>query len=476
MRKNFFYQIIYQILILILPFITTPYVSRVLGVKGIGISSYAYSIAQYFEIFAALGIALYGNRRIAQVRDDLNKRDRVFWEIISIRFTASFLTIILYIIFVFIFHIHELIFWIYLIDILAVMLDISWFFFGIEEFRITTMQNVAVRIISVILVFLVVHHPDDVWKYAAITCLGNFLGQILLWSIALKKIRFIKPVYRDVKQHIKPVFLLFIPVIAISLYKLMDKIMLGAISGEIEVGYYSSAERIINMPTSVIMALTTVMMPRISNLVEKKDKDSVRRLINHSVDFMSFASVALCFGIMSVIEAFVPLFFGEGYERCVDITMILAPVSIIVSFEQILRTQYLTPNGRDKEYTISTSLGAVVNLIFNSVFIPRFGASGAAAGTLIAEFTVLIYQITICRHELPLSRYFKQYGVFSLFGFIMFLVVRGMDRRIDFGIFSLFVEMGIGALCYMILSLNYMIKKNHVLWLYINSKLIYRRK
>lgn len=467
MKKNLIYQTLYQILLLILPFITTPYISRVLSVEGVGESSYVLSIINYFEIFAALGIPYYGNRKISQLREDKKLRDIAFWEIVSFRFLASAVTIIVYVSYLLIFHHYDILSWICIIDLMAVAIDISWYFFGIEEFKFTALRNAVIKICSVIAVFMLVKERQDVWLYTLITCLSNFVSQACLWVWIVKRIRFYAPSWAGIMQHKKLIFVLFIPVIAISLYKIMDKVMLGYISGDAEVGFYYSTEKIMHIPTAVISALTTVMMPRISNLVKNNKEDEVIRLMNLSVDFISFASVSLCFGIMAIAPQFIPVFLGKGYEKCIFLTYILAPATIVVSFEQIIRAQYLTPTGRDKEFIKSTFLGAAVNFICNASLIPQFGAVGAAFGTLFAEISVLFYQFFIVRKNLPIRTYLCKYTGYIIIGCIMFTTLFFYNLTMDFGFRSIFFEMAIGGIIFVALSIPYMIYSKSAIFIYV---------
>lgn len=474
MKKNFVYQVMYQILTVLLPLITTPYISRVLGVAGVGIYSYAYTIASYFELFIALGMALYGNRRISQVRDDIQERDKTFWEIFSFRLIMAIVVIAVYIGYITTRHNGDIVFIVCVLDLLGVAMDISWFYFGIEKFKITTFISMTVRILSFIAILVFVKKPSDVWIYTLIISLSGTVGNLIYWILLFRniKISIVKICWANVKYHIKPIFALFVPVLAISLYKMMDKIMLGAFTGDEQVGLYYSAEKVVNIPTGVITALTTVMMPRMSNLVARKEEKQVKYLLNSCIDFMSVSSVALCFGLAAVVPVFVPLFFGTGYEDCIRLITLLCPVTIINSFEQVVRSQCLTPYGKDKEYTVSTILGAIANLIFNFVLIPRYGAAGAVFGTLIAELTVAAYQLKVVGRSLPFKRYVLQYVAYSTIGLLMFIVVRMVAQTLDGSIIDMFIQVAVGASVYILCAIPVMILQKNVLWSVFKNDLI----
>lgn len=230
-KKNFVYNILYQLLVILLPLVTAPYISRTLGAKAVGIYSYINSIAYYFLLFAMLGISNHGNRSIASVRDDKQKLNKCFWEIYSIQFFTYLIAIIGYIAYIIFFvNANKVIFLIQIIYVISGLFDISWLFFGLEKFKITVLRNTIIKIFTLICIFIFVKEPGDLWKYTLIFSLGTFLSQFYLWFnikdyIYLEKIQF-----KNVKKHIKPILILFIPVISYSIYKVMDKIMIGAMS------------------------------------------------------------------------------------------------------------------------------------------------------------------------------------------------------------------------------------------------------
>ena len=350
-KKNFIYNIIYQVLILIIPLILSPYLSRVIYADGIGIYSYTYSIIHYFMLLTMLGVNNYGNRSIAKVRDNKDKLSKVFWSIYLLQLIMGIIMIILYIGFVLIFNNHyKIVALIQSLFIVSAMLDINWFFFGMEEFKKTITRNTFVKIGNALLVFLLVKSSDDVWIYTLIMAGMTCLSQIILWSFLRKYVKFKKITWNDIKKHIKPNLVLFIPIIAVSLYKIMDKIMLGAMSSVSEVGFYENAEKIINIPLALITALGTVMLPRISNLTSKGDDKKIKEYINKSERFVMFMSFSMCCGLIAVGYNFAPLFFGKSFQKSGILIMLLSITLPFLSFANVLRTQYLIPNEQDKIY------------------------------------------------------------------------------------------------------------------------------
>ena len=299
-KKNFIYNLIYQVLIVLFPLVTSPYISRVLGSDGLGVYSYRYSIANYFVIFAMLGISTHGNRSVAMVRDDREKVSQTFWNIyvahliISVSITVIYLFYVLKMV-----DVNRDIAMIEMVYVVSAIFDINWFFFGIERFDLTVTRNIVVKVLSVTSIFVFVHERTDVWKYALIMSLGTLISQSFVWIYLKKYVDFRKPTLKGIIAQIKPMLVLFLPVIAISVYKLMDKIMLGAMTTMSEVGVYENAEKINSLTSGIITALGTVMLPRMTNLAANGKKNESKKYINISIQFVSLLAAAIAFGINS---------------------------------------------------------------------------------------------------------------------------------------------------------------------------------
>ena len=308
-KKNFTYNLIYQILTLILPLVTTPYLSRVLGAEKTGIYSYSYSVANYFVLFAMLGLNNYGNREIAKVKDNIEERSIIFWSIYFLQLITGGFSTIIYII-VCLMCRNSQINWIMSLYVLSGLFDINWFFWGMEEFKITVSRNIIIKLVTVAGILLLVKSPDDLWIYAVLMAGSMLVSPLALWPYLSKRIYWIKPSLRQILLHFKPNLVLFIPVIAVSLYKIMDKIMLGWMTTYIEVGYYEYSERVIAIPNSLVNALGTVMLPRMSNLVAKNDTTQELSIIKNSVILGTGIAAAMSFGLIGIADVFVAFFYG----------------------------------------------------------------------------------------------------------------------------------------------------------------------
>ena len=455
-KKNFIYNLIYQLILFVFPLITVPYISRVLGADGVGIYSYTYSVVYYFMIITLLGISNHGNRSIAKVRDDKEKLSKTFFSIYSIQLVSGILMTILYSLYmIFINNSFNDIAWIQIIYIISAIFDINWFFFGMEEFKITITRNTLVKIISLLLMFVFVKTPNDVWIYTLIMTLSTLISQLLLLPFLFKRINFVKISFNDVKKHIKPVLLLFIPVVAVSIYRVMDKIMLGIMKNVYEVGLYEQADKIIIVPIAIISTLGTVMLPRISNLLSNNKIEEVLKYIDKSITFIMFLAFPMCFGLIAVADSFVPLFLGNNFTGSIILVKYMSIVIIFASFANVLRTQYLIPYEKDKIYVISIILGAIINVICNLIFIPMYSSSGALIGTIAAEFIVMFYQAMAIRKELPIKKYLTNIIPFFVSSLLMYIIVYSINLLNINTRIKLVIQVVLGIVIYFAFNYNY---------------------
>ena len=295
------------------------------------------------------------------------------------------------------------------------------------------------------------------------------LSQIAVWPFVKKYTHFVKPTISEILNHIKPNLILFLPVIAVSLYKSMDKIMLGRMTDLKEVGFYQNSEKIIDIPESLIMALGTVMLPRMSNLVAKKDEKTGDKYIYLSILFAAFLSSSIGFGIAGVSPEFVPWYFGKGFEPCISIFAVLAPSTVFIALANVIRTQFLIPQHRDKIYVISVFLGAVVNILMNILLIPYLRATGAAIGTLTAEGVVCIYQFCmVCKEKDYLKPVIRAIP-FLLSGIGMFVILKSFSLQFSSELVCIIVKTLIGAAIYLAISaVIYAIRR----WIFKKSSIL----
>lgn len=460
MKKNFLYNLLYQFVQIVIPLILLPYVSRILGADTLGIYNYSYTIASYFLIFAMLGVANYGCRSIAEVQDNYEERSNVFSGIYLVQFLFSLCVLSIYLIYV-IFFVKEnkLVALIQTLVVLSGMFDINWFYFGIEKFKLTVTRNIIIKIMTTIAVFVFVKKPTDLVIYTFIYASGLLASQSVVWIFLKKYIKIKKTKLKDAVVHFKPMIVLFVPIIAISLYKYMDKIMLGILCEYSQVAYYTNSESIISIPAVITTALGTVALPRLTSLNAKGEKKTSEYYLEVSLQFAMFLACGMGFGLGAVSDIFVRLYFGNEFEPCAMLMTIFFPCVIFQAWASIIRMQYLLPNAHDKIYVFSVITGAIVNLFINIMLIPSLQAVGAVIGTLVAEFIVAAIQTIFCVKRLPIRKYMNTTLFYIAIGSLMFVLISIIKKHIAFGISSLLLLIVIGGGFYVIVSmlLNWMI-------------------
>lgn len=466
-KKNFIYNALYQAFSIIVPIILAPYLSRNLGVNSNGIYAYTYSIVYYFMLFVMLGVNNYGSRLIAKKRNNKEEMSKSFFEIYTIQFALGILVSIAYALFIiFAGGEYRNIYIIHSLFILSAIFDINWLYNGLEEFKFTVSRSFLIRTISLISIFLFVKSPNDTWIYTLIMAGSAFVNQIFLWCFLRKRITKVKIKPIDLKKHIKPLVVLFIPVIAVSLYKIMDKIMLGAIADTYEVGVYEYAEKINSIPLTIISALGAVMLPKISNI--SNDEKKVQQYLSVSSRFVLFISIPMIGLFYLIMPILVPIYLGDEYVKSSILTILLSITLPFISFASVIRTQYLIPKEKDKPYIISVILGAIINLVMNLTLIPNYGSIGACIGTICAEISVMAYQSFAVRKNIAIKKYaliFAEYIIKSVPCFIASYLISMLNIP---NIPKILAETIVFAICYIILNWKY-VKEN------LNLKLIFKK-
>lgn len=449
--KNYLYNLGYQVLIILLPLVTTPYVSRVLGAKGIGTYGYTNSITQYFILFGCIGLNLYGQREIAYYQNDIQKRSKVFFELLLLRIITVSISIILYY-FTFCQNpTYGYIFSIQIIDVVASMFDISWLYQGMEDFKKIVLRNTLVKICGLIIIFMFVKSSADLPIYVLSYSATLLLGNLSMWMYLPKFVKKVRLKYLNIQKHLRPTIVLFLPQIATSIYTMLDKTMIGALTNNTaEVGYYEQSQKIIRMAMTIATSLGTVMLPRVANLFKEGKLDEVKESMYTSFQFISFLTFPLCFGLIGISKGFVPWFFGEGYGKVVYNLMIISPIIIIIGYSNVIGTQFLLPTGRQKEYTLSVCTGTVVNLCCNFLLIPMLLSYGAAIATVIAELSVTLVQVIATRNTFSYRYIFKLVYKYIIAAVLMLVVLLFLSNIMPVGILYTVIQMTVGCFVYFI--------------------------
>ena len=451
--KNFLYNVSYQLLVIILPLITVPYVSNILGAEGIGNYAFTYANMQYFVIFGMVGITLYGNRQIAYVRGNKEKLKNTFFSIYTLQLITTTISFILYLIFVLVFNNGDYK-WLYIvqgINIIASMADISWLFMGLEQFKKTVVRNTIVKLASLASIFIFVKSSNDTVIYTLILALSALIGNLTFWFYVPKAIGFKSIKISGLNLHLKASLALFIPQIAIQIYVLLDRTMLGTITDTVQVGFYENSQKIVKIVLTLATAIGTVMMPKIANTVASGDMKKVKYYIKNSFFFVSALSIPLMFGLMGVAPELSPWFFGNNFVGIEKLIVISSLIILAISWSNVLGMQLLVPLNKTKEFTISVTSGAIINFVLNLVLIKNFGATGACISTIIAEYTVTIVQFYFVRDFINPKNLIKNLSVFISAAIVMYIVIRVIGNFIGIGILTNIIQTIVGAVTYFII-------------------------
>ena len=397
-KRNYIYNVLLNLSRVIFPLITAPYIAHVLEPDGVGLFNFSNTYAGWFAMFALLGIPTYGIRETAKRHNDKEALSRLFSELFTISLTATLIVTAVYVPTLFFagrLHDNFRIFLLSGILLYMAPFRTDWFFQGMEQFGYITLRTLIIRTISIICIFLFVRTKADLAIYVLLNAAGNVVGD--LWNFSRLLRAGIKPklTLSGLKKHLGPLFTLFASAIAISVYTVLDTIMLGFITDYSEVGFYSNAMHISKSLLTVVTSLSAVAIPRISQYYAERDYEKINRLANKSFSVVSSLAVPVAFGILCIAPTFVPLFFGQAFAGTILPLQILGFLVMAIGLNNLLGMQILIPLDMDRDFLHSILAGTVSNFLLNLLLIPRFGATGASAASVTAE--ILIVAVMACK-------------------------------------------------------------------------------
>ena len=396
--KNYFYNLSYQTLVVILPIITTPYITRIFNSQELGDYGYYSSIVTYFILLATLGVANYGTKVISGNRNDISKN---FWGIYFLQYSATILSISLYCVFCLCLpFMQNPVAYILGLSLVSKGLDISWLFQGLEDFRKITVRNITVKLVGVTSIFLFVKSENDIYLYVFLLTIFELLGQLSMWIPARE---FIGRPHFDIeyaKCHLKPIIMLFLPQIAISLYVTLDRTMLGALASTKDVGIYDQALKLVNILLTLVTSLGSVMLPRVAGLLASGDKRAVNKM--HEMSFLIYNLVIfpIMAGMLIVNDDFVQFFLGQDFQDARYAIAIMIFRMFFIGWTNIMGIQILIPHNKNREFMISTTVPAIISVGLNLIFLPKLGYIGAAIVSVLTEALVWGIQLYFTRKYL----------------------------------------------------------------------------
>lgn len=406
--KNYIYNTVYQIMVLFIPLITMPYLTRVFTPDQLGLNTYTLSIANYFMLFGMLGMQLYGNRQIAYVRDDKEKLSKTFWSLYITQLITCTISLIIYYLFISMYiNDNKLIYLIQGLNIFSVLIDISWLFMGLEDFKKVAIRNSIIKFIGLISIFSFVRSSNDLVIYTFLTVFINIIGMVIMWAYVPKYVGKISVDISIIKSTIKPLVRLFLPQIATQVYGLLARTMIGALSNTEQVAFYDYSQKIVRMVLALITSIGVVLMPRIANTIGRGKHDEVPKIIDRTFSFVSYLSIPMAIGLMSISQTLVSWFLGSDYIVVGKLTAISSIIIIAVSWANIIGVQYLIATKQENKYTFSIIIAAIINLIMNLFLIKSLGALGAVISLIVAEFVGVFIQIILVKNQIPIKSMIK---------------------------------------------------------------------
>lgn len=305
--------------------------------------------------------------------------------------------------------------------------------------------------------------------------MGYVIGYIAIWIGIKRKIYFSKIQLSEVRKHLVPCIVMLIPVLALNIYRSMNKVMLGSMVGMAETGIFDNGEKFIYCLSGLITSLGTVMLPKMSYLVEKNDVQQIHKYISLSIKFIVIMTSAMAFGLMAISNSLVYVMFGIAFQKSAIVLFLSAPTLIFMGWSNVIRTQYIIPHKKDDIYIKSTLFSAIINMLINIMLINRFLSVGAVIGTLIAEFFVPFYQYLRLRKEINYRKHLVAVIPYVLIGIGMVLILKFVEQLMGISIITLIVQTVLGGIIFVTCSVIYIYKCDKELLHFIMSTLKIRK-
>ena len=418
---NILYNAVYQIFLVLVPLITVPYLSRVLGPRTYGIYSSVNNTVQFLMVFCILSLSYIGMRTISRTRAHGTPQDLTdaFWGLWYFQGIAGVITILITISICSIFKIK---YWNYILLMLpylvSAQVDISWFFQGLADFGRVVLKNTVVKLVSVVLILLLVKNPGDLWKYLLIMSVSTMLGSFVFWLDIHRYVGRPAKHFYKFKTTMKAIVILMIPQIATQIYTSLDKPLLGLFQNSTQVAFYDNSQRISNMVLGVITSISLVIMPKMASEEKETQKVVLKKSLEATIMLGTLFSVI----IMANTKQFVPFFFGNKYIPMIPLMFFFTLTIVMIPTGGVFANQFALANRRDKDYAFPVVIGAIVEIVLSFLLDKPFGATGAMVAILITEFVVLVLRLWVVRDGYNFKYVFHDVPKYFLIAIITFIV------------------------------------------------------
>ncbi|MBB5888001.1 oligosaccharide flippase family protein [Lactovum miscens] len=450
--KNFLYSSGNQILIMLIPIVTAPYITRTLGTTAVGINAFTSSIISYFLLMAALGTGAFGSREVAYVQNDKIARSKIFWEINFVQAVTTLVSLIIFVTFNLFYGQYTFFFYLQGINVFAVLFDVSWYFSGRENFKLIMVRNITVRITFALMIFMFIKSPRDLPLYILLYALSNLIGNISLWPYL--RLEICKPKFKKLRfwRNLKPSLAFFTVSALAQVYQILNKTLIGFFASTTAVGFFSLSDQIIRPFLWLVQALSIVMVPHIAKKFASGDNKGVKSSILRSFNIGSGLSIAFSFGLAAISINFAPFFFGNKFEKVGMIMFIESSIIIFSYFGSVFVGQYLLSVNRMREAMISFGIGAITSIILGIPLTIAWGVTGGTIATVIAELVVALVSSYFVRKDIDLFTAFLGLIKYIFAGLVMFIIVFWMNNQFEMTIVQLLLQILVGALVYVMVN------------------------
>lgn len=468
LKWNYVFNLANKLTSLVIPLIVTPYITRVFSSDRLGIYTYTNTVASYFVTFTLMGISMYGSKQVSLKRHDNIASNDEYATLLTVQLLNAGLAMLAYFLYVtFFVSSNQDIYWIQMLYVISAGFDMTWFLSGLERFREIAVRNIIVNVLSALMIFFFVHTEADLAIYTLIKVGTIFISQLIIFVPVFLKQQFYLVNVKQIKLAYQGLFLLFIPVLADTLFQTMDKVMLGIYASYAAVGLYYSSRMITDIPQTVITSLNIILFPRITHLLSRGKRAEAEKLFYQSFILIIALSLATAFGVSAIARDFVGIFFGASYGAVADYVPSLSLYICLAAWSGTIRYQYLIPHSLERVYVVAIILGSGINLVLNSLLIPSLGVYGSILATIVSELVICVYQTYPIRKEIPLKGLLGYVIIFAGLSFLMYLAL-GWLRLLLLGRLStvllLASEIIFGVLVFTIATITYIYLGNPILW------------
>lgn len=413
--RNFVFNFLNTFCSVALPVVVFSYVSRILSVEGIGAVNFSKNIITYFSYIATLGIMNYGTREIAKIHNEKNKVDQIFSELWLINFMSTFSAYLLLTVFCFItsrLKSYNILIWIFSISMLFSFLGAKWLYMGIGEYGILAKSSIFTQIVSLVLIFIFVKKPEDIWKYALLNVISTSGFNLICFIGIRNRVTFHRPKVFELLKHIKPVFVLWFMEMVVSVSTTLDTVMLGFLRDDYEVGLYTAGVKIYRIASMLISSFSAVVMPSMCECYADKRINEMKSYISEAIDMICMFSIPVFAMTVVLNKEMILILSGSVFIYAAPLVRILAFLIVIHPLSELIVARVNIATGMEKKSVFIFSIGAIVNVFGNIVLIPRLGARGASISTAISETIMLIMGIWIARRYLKIESECKKNIIF----------------------------------------------------------------